>query len=265
MVRTTLIRNRRILLSTMLGVAGGVVPRSSEFRHHVLRDAWTVAKRFGAGSVVNIERREIPFFVDAVIKGYVEDHQAMLIAALARGLSARTFFEIGTNRGRTSWTVAHNNPELHVYTLDVPLGATSANVALELGSDDHRFFRPGEACGEAFRDTPEAQRITQLWGDSATFDFSPYAGAIDLIYVDGGHSYAYVKSDTKNALEVLSPTGAIVWDDYGSHPGVYEFVTELAPTLDKPVYHVFGSRMAIYSRRDFVVRRPFDDHASLPG
>lgn len=46
-----------------------------ELRHHVVRDAWTVAKRFAAESVQNIERREVPVFVDAVIEGYVEDHQ----------------------------------------------------------------------------------------------------------------------------------------------------------------------------------------------
>jgi len=265
MLRTTISRNRRILVSTARGLAVGAVRRPAELRHHVVRDAWTVAKRFAAPSVENIERREVPFFVDAVIEGYVEDHQGMLIAALAQGLSAITFFEIGTNRGRTSWTVAVNNPELAVYTLDIALTASSDDVALELGTDDRHFFRPGEACGEAFRDTPEAARITQLWGDSATFDFSPFEATIDLIYIDGGHSYDYVKSDTENALKVLSPTGTIVWDDYGSHPGVYQLVNEVAPTLDAPVYHVFGSRMAIYSRQDFVVRRPFDSHASLPG
>jgi predicted O-methyltransferase YrrM len=264
MLRTTLARNRRILLATAKGVARGVLTRRDELRHHVVRDAWTVAKRFAAGTVTNIERREVPVFVDAVIEGYVEDHQGMLIAALAQGLGAGTFFEIGTNRGRTSWTVARNNPAIQVYTLDMPLDATSTDAKLTMGSDDHRFFRPGEATGEAFRDTPEAERITQLWGDSATFDFSPHAGAIDLVYIDGGHTYEYVRSDTRNALEILSPSGTIVWDDYGSHPEIYQYVTELAPSLDRPVYHVFGTRMAIYSRQDFVVRRPYDDHASLP-
>lgn len=264
MARPTLSRNRRILLSTLSGFAVGVVRRRSEFRHHVVRDAWTVAKRFGAGSVINIERREIPFLVDAVVEGYVEDHQGMLIAALAQGLGAGSFFEIGTNRGRTSWTVARNNPNISVYTLDVPLEHDSTDTALELASDDERFFRPGAACGEAFRDSPEAARITQLWGDSATFDFSPYAGAIDLIYIDGAHTYEYVRSDTARALDMLSESGTIVWDDYGSNPGVYELVNEIAPTLGGAVYHVFGSRMALFSRRDFVVRLPFDDHASLP-
>ena len=113
--------------------------------------------------------------------------------------------------------------------------------------------------------TRPRRSASRSFGATRRRSTSPFAGAIDLIYIDGGHTYEYVKSDTENALELLSPTGTIVWDDYGSHPGVYELVTALAATLDKPVYHVFGSRMAIYSRQDFVVRRPFAHHASLPG
>ncbi|MCW3041715.1 MAG: class SAM-dependent methyltransferase [Solirubrobacterales bacterium] len=263
-LRTTMGRNRGLLVPTLRGVARGVVARRAEFRHHVVRDAWTIAKRFAAPGVVNIEKREIPLVMSAKVDGYLDDHQRMLIAALAQGLGFRTFFEIGTNRGRTTWTVVRNCPDMRAYTLDVPLERSADAAELAMGSDDQVFFRPGEATGEAFHGTQEETRIEQLWGDSASFDFSPYAGTIDLVYIDGAHTYEYVHSDTARALEMLSPGGMIVWDDYGSNPGVYAVVNELAPTLDRPVYHVFGTRMAIYSRTDFVVRRPFDDHASLP-
>jgi predicted O-methyltransferase YrrM len=257
-------RNRELLVPTLRGVATGVVQRKEEFRHHVVRDAWTIAKRFAAPAVVNIEKREMPLVMGATVEGYLDDHQRMLIAALAKGLGHETFFEIGTNRGRTTWTVVRNSPQMQAYTLDVPLEQPSDAVELTMGSDDHHFFRPGEATGEAFHDTAEAARITQLWGDSASFDFTPYKGRMDLVYIDGAHTYDYVRSDTARALEMLTPGGMIVWDDYGSNPGVYSVVNEVAATLDRPVYHVFGTRMAIYSRTDFVVRKPFDDHASLP-
>ena len=259
-MRESLARNRALLWSTARGLARGITGRREEFRHHVARDAWTVAKRFAADGVVNIEKREVPCFVSEVLTGYVDDHQRMLLAALARATGARTFFEIGTNRGRTAWTVAVNNPQLEVFTLDVP-GSTPAG---ELGSDDERFLIPAAECGEAFRGTPEAERITQLLGDSATFDFSPWTGAIDLVYVDGAHTYEYVRSDTEAALAMLSPAGTVVWDDYGSNPGVYRWLNELAPTLDRPIFHVFGTRMAFYARADVVHRLPFDHHASLP-
>lgn len=263
MLRQTIDRNRRILLPTARGVASGILRRRAELRHHVVRDAWTLAKRFAADAVQNIELREISCLGHAVVEGYVDDPQRLILAALARGLDCRTFFEIGTNRGRTTWTVARNNPDL-VLTLDVAPAEASAATAYDLGADDRAFFRPDSACGEAFRGTPETGRITQLWGDSATFDFSPYAGAIDFVYVDGAHTYEYVKSDTARALRLLSPRGSIVWDDYTSGPGVYEYVNELAPSLDRPVFHVFGTRMAIYSRQDFVNRLPPDDYASIP-
>lgn len=259
-VRASLARNRRLLASTARGLARGVVERRDEFRHHVARDAWTVAKRFAAAGVVNIEKREVPCFATEVVTGYIDDHQRMLLAALARATQARTFFEIGTNRGRTTWTVAVNNPGMELFTLDLP-GASPAGA---LGSDDRRFLVPAGACGEAFRGTPEEGRITQLLGDSATFDFSLWAGRIDLVYVDGAHTYEYVRSDTAAALAMLSPRGTVVWDDYGSNPGVYEWLNELAPTLDRPIHHVFGTRMAFYARQEVVHRLPFDDHASLP-
>lgn len=254
MTSTAFSRNRRIVASTVRGFARGLVQRPREFRQHVVRDTWTVAKRFGAEHVQNIEFREVPFLHDAVVEGYIDDHQRSIIAALVRGLGCRTFFEIGTNRGRTTWTVARHNPELRLYTLDVPPSEEPEQTALELGADDRMYFRPPELCGDAFRDTAEAARITQLWGDSATFDFSGHEGQIDFVYIDGAHTYEYVVRDTASALRILSPTGTIAWDDYATGPGVYEALLELAPTFDRPVYHLLDTRMAIYSRQDFVVR-----------
>jgi hypothetical protein len=255
MAHESITRNRDLLRPTARGVLRGLVHRGPEFRHHVARDAWTIAKRFAAPNVVNIEKREMPGVMNTVVEGYIDDHQRMLIAALAKTLGFETFFEIGTNRGRTTWTVARNCPGLQAYTLDLGAGETSDDTELELASDDVRFLRPDDGAGEAFRGTPEEDRITQLWGDSATFDFSPYERRMDLVYV---------KRDTRTALSLLSRRGMIVWDDYGSNPGVYRAVNEIAPTLEHPVYHVFGTRMAVYARSHYVVRLPFDDHASLP-
>ncbi|HEV2815305.1 MAG TPA: class I SAM-dependent methyltransferase [Solirubrobacteraceae bacterium] len=264
MIGRSLRRNRQVLGPVLRGVASGALRRRAELRHHVVRDVWTLAKRFGAPAVENVELREIPCLRDAVAEGYVDDPQRVLLSALGRGLGAASFFEIGTSHGRTAWTLARNDPSLEVYTLDVPLDRSADATALPLAPDDARFFRPADACGIAFRDTPEAARITQLWGDSATFDFSPFHGRMDLVYVDGAHTYEYVSSDTERALAMLSPRGTIAWDDYTINPGVYACVNEVARTLDRPVYHLFGTRMALYSRQDFVVRIPPDDFSSTP-
>src|SRR5436190_18063607 len=237
--------------------------RRAEFRHHVVRDAWTLIKRFGADTIENVELREIPILGQTVVEGPLDDSHRLLLAALARGLDYRTFFEIGTNRGMTTWAVAHNNPELEAWTLDVPPGSAPGDAALALPPDDHRFFAPAQ-CGEAFRDTTEAERITQLFGDSATFDFAPYTGKIDLVYVDGAHAYEYVRRDSENALRMLTERGTIAWDDYTSNPGVWRALRELAGELDRPLFHVYGTRMVIYSRQELVHRLPSDNYASMP-
>lgn len=99
-MRQTIVRNRPILAATAKGFARGALRRRAEFRHHVMREAWTVAKRFAADSVENIEFREIPCLGDAVVEGYLEDQQRLVLAALVRGLGCRTCFAIGTNPSR---------------------------------------------------------------------------------------------------------------------------------------------------------------------
>ncbi len=68
--------------------------------------------------------------------------------------------------------------------------------------------------GERFLNTPQQSIITQLWGDSATFDFSPYYNSMDFVFIDGAHSEHYVKNDTEKALQLIKKSGGIiVWHD----------------------------------------------------
>jgi Methyltransferase domain len=222
----------------------------------VLRDLWSVTKRFGATSIKNVELAELPGLRDAVIETYIDDPNRAVLAALCRAVEAKTFFEIGTNRGRTAWTVARNNPEATVYTLDLPSREALAEVELDLNDSDRAFFAQEWDRGIAFAGTPEADRIHPLFGDSASFDYSPYEGQIDVVFVDGAHTYSYVRNDTEAAERMLTPQGTIVWDDYPSIPGVYRFLTELAERSPRPLYHVLGTRLVVSPGKDVVEDRP---------
>ena len=58
-------------------------------------------------------------------------------------------------------------------------------------------------------------KISQLYGDSATFDYSPYQGKVDFAFIDGSHSYDYVVSDTRNVLKIMNHhKGAILCHDF---------------------------------------------------
>ena len=104
----------------------------------------------------------------------------------------------------------------------------------------------GGGVGQRFAGRPEAQRIRQLLGDSTTFDFSPYHGAIDFAFIDACHDYAFVKSDTANALRMV-PRGVIVWHDYyPGWPGVVRAVDELLPK--HRIMHIAGTSLAVLDR-----------------
>lgn len=247
--------SRQVLLRSLGGVLRNVVRRPQELRYHVARELWSLTKRFGAPNVENVELRELPSIANTTVDAYIDDPNRAVLAALCQATEARTFFEIGTNRGRTAWTVARNNPSLEVHTLDLP--APTAHLSLDINDSDRAFLTSEWRSGEAFHGTAEERRITALFGDSATFDFSPWEGKVDVVFIDGAHSYSYVGNDTRAALAMLSPRGAIVWDDYPAVPGVYRFLNELGSKLDHPLYHILGTRLVIYAQQD-IVRRVSD-------
>jgi hypothetical protein len=111
--------------------------------------------------------------------------------------------------------------------------------------------------------------VTHIGHNSQTFDFSPYEGRIDLVFVDGDHSYEGVRSDTRSAYRLLrNDESVIVWHDYGLTPETVNWRV-LAGILDgapdgaaKDLYHVSNTLCAIYSRKSLPSRR--EEFAQLP-
>jgi len=70
-------------------------------------------------------------------------------------------------------------------------------------------------------------KINQLFGDSASFDFSPFYNSCSLVFVDGSHAYEYALSDTYAAMKMVKKGGVIIWDDYGIWEGVTRALEEI--------------------------------------
>lgn len=160
--------------------------------------------------------------------GGVEPYESLCLAALVRHVRPGCIFEFGTFRGQTTLLLArHGRPDARVYTLDLP-PADGQRLAASPAEGDRRYiFKP--RIGECFAAAPERGRITQLLGDSLAFDFAPYFGRCELVFVDAAHSYAFVRSDTASAFRMLAPGGVIVWHDYKPGcPGVVRALHEAA-------------------------------------
>ena len=155
-------------------------------------------------------------------------------------------FEIGTFNGRTTLNMAANcSEESRVYTLDLPKEKLNS-AKLCLDPSDKSFINK-EVIGSNYLRTVYAKKIIQLYGDSATFNYSNFNNQIDFIFIDGSHSYEYVISDSKKALNLLkNGMGVIMWHDYGGWIGVTNALNELYLQDErfKNLKHIQGTSLA---------------------
>lgn len=169
----------------------------------------------------------------------------LALCILCRALEPRTVFEIGTFVGYTSLHMALNSPpEARIFTLDLPPG--DRDTVLSTTATDHKLI-DRDVGPAVFEGSDVAGKIERLYGDSATFDFSKWHGAVDLFFVDGAHSYDYVRSDTLNALRCVRPGGVLAWHDYGrlEQSGVTRWLHEFA--RDHAVFAVPNGSIAYHT------------------
>lgn len=163
----------------------------------------------------------------------------LLLAALSKKLNKPTCFEIGTWRGESALNMSRFAQ--HVYTLNL-----SPSELKALGFDEAYAAMQGSMC-------KGKQSITQLWGNSLTFNFNHYKGKNDLVFVDGDHHYSGVLHDTKTAFELLkNENSVIVWHDYGNGTETVRWEVLLGildgtpPEKRKHLYAVNNTLCAIY-------------------
>jgi hypothetical protein len=137
--------------------------------------------------------------------------------------------------------LALNTPiETRIVTVDLPPGPISTEYEItERSLVEKRGPRT-----DLWETYGVQSRITQVLCDSATLTPEQLPRDIDMVFVDGSHSYEYVKSDTKLAFKVLSENGIVLWDDYDpSKEGVFRFLNELAS--ERPLAHLSETNLVM--------------------
>lgn len=179
--------------------------------------------------------------------------ETQVISSLVDYLKPKTIFEIGTYNGFTTLHLACNSPqESVVYTLDLPADfdrQLSAENNLKGYSYDDLLvveLSMKNRNNRIFHNHPCRKKIVELFGDSLKFDFLPYYKKMDFVFIDGGHSYKHVHSDTQNAFRMLSDNGVIIWHDfdYIIHRDVFKYLNQLVKT--HRIYSIPNTRFAIY-------------------
>ena len=164
-----------------------------------------------------------------------------VLVSLAKLTGARAFFEFGTYLGATTLLLATNSPpDAHVTTVDLPPAdidmaqpaADEAELVLRDDTANDNFLRrefahKGGLCIERASAAIQA-KVTRLLQDTRTIDPAAQglAGRFDFIFIDGGHDFDTIASDTAIALQLARPDAVIAWHDYRStiHPDVTRFL-----------------------------------------
>ena len=166
---------------------------------------------------------------DAVMTPYAlanaEPYELVVLSTLCAHLQPQLMLEFGTFDGLTALHLAMNSPaEARVVTLDL-----HPDDPIRQQTTDDTFYSRGVTVGARFQGTAEAAKIEQVYCDTTKFDQTPYRGQVDFLFVDAGHAYELVRSDSEKALEMVRPGGVILWHDYHyAHDGVYTCLNELA-------------------------------------
>lgn len=166
---------------------------------------------------------------------------------LARSIPNAQIFEFGTSVGRTTLNLGLNvDDDGQVFSLDLPPNFRAGDEKLPYAA-----IQQGEVDlyprGRYILEHRGALPVTLLTGNSMNFDFSPFYGRMDLVFIDGGHSLDVVANDSEQAFHMLKPErGIVAWHDYWSFncPEVVRSVNVLAD--QHPISQLLGTRMAIF-------------------
>jgi len=166
----------------------------------------------------------------------------ILLKALANQIESCAYFEIGTWRGESVINVADTAKEC--FTLNLSKEEMLALNMPKEYADLHAFF------------SKEKKNITHLFGNSLTFDYKGLNKKFDLIFIDGNHTYDFVKSDTENIFKhLIHDNTIIVWHDYAYNPekvraevlaGVFDGTPK---EFHDNLYHVSNTMCAIFTKK----------------
>lgn len=166
--------------------------------------------------------------------------ESTILSAIVRHLRPLTVFEFGTFTGLTTKIFSDLSPEAAViHTIDLPA--------------DEIVWEPwiAEVIGQEFLGRPEyAQRIISHRCSTRRFNFIPFTSRVDLVFVDASHEYDDVVHDSRRAIEIVSDSGIVVWDDYQPTTlGVVAALNQIAREVQ--LVRVANSRLVLYRKRPF--------------
>jgi len=166
----------------------------------------------------------------------------LFLKALMIRLGFKTYLEIGTWMGESIAAVSEVAEKCYSISMpddDKEIIDYFRNV---LGkSNFSRYFSRGR------------KNIVHYCGDSKTFDYGNIKENVDLVFIDGDHSYEGVRRDTENIFSFIDVDNSIVvWHDFKdirnkyAEPVVRAVFDALPENMHKSMYAVDANLCGVY-------------------
>ena len=169
------------------------------------------------------------------IVGMTSDYEAWIISTLSK--FSKNIFEFGTCSGKTTFLMGLNSP---VDTKIVSITLNPKNIdEVDSKKTDNKVSQRNiinESIYESFlfSGNEVENKIKVIFQNSLNFNHDKYKNQMDLIFIDGGHTYSVVKNDTEKSFEMLKKNGIILWHDYvpgkRSSKDVVRYLNEISKT-----------------------------------
>tara|TARA_B100001250_G_C19784286_1_gene783365 strand:+ start:318 stop:1103 length:786 start_codon:yes stop_codon:yes gene_type:complete len=183
------------------------------------------------------------------IVGMTSDQEAWIIASFSK--ISKNIFEFGTCSGKTTFIMAlnsNNDAKITSITLD-PKDVIEVSKKEQDNKVSFRNIK-NESIYNKFLFSGESveEKINVIFQNSLDFNHKEFSGKMDLIFIDGGHTYSVVKNDSEKSFEMLNSNGIILWHDYvpgkRSAQDVVKYIHEIS--TEKKLYSIRGTSLVYY-------------------
>ncbi len=186
------------------------------------------------------------------IVGMTSDYEAWIISSLSK--ISKNIFEFGTCSGKTTYLMALNSCE-DTKIISLTLKPSEINSIEKNHKDNKVSFRniKNESIYEKFlfSGTEAENKIKVIFQNSLDFNEKNFEKDMDLIFIDGGHTYSIVKNDTEKSFNMLRNNGIILWHDYvpgkKSSKDVVKYLEELSKT--KQIFHIENTSICYFQNK----------------
>ena len=175
------------------------------------------------------------------IVGMTSDYEAWIISSFSK--ISKKIFEFGTCSGKTTYLMGLNSSD-DTRIVSITLNPQDINNIKKIDKDNKVSFRNivNESVYDKFLFSKKdvEKKIEIIFQNSLNFDHNRYKKKMDLIFIDGGHTYSVVKSDSEKSFEMLNANGIILWHDYvpgkRSSKDVVKYINEISK--QKKIYKI---------------------------